>query len=162
MESVEIRGNKSTNDLVREAGWFVLHSLLAVLSLVVLLAVFWVARPDPDSQTPKMLCTGLAFLIPAIAGYIMARVHPDGIAGYVWISGALFFGVVCVYVLDLPTGPGLCEHCTLTERLFRTFFSLGHNSGMLGGDGVLIGAWIPLSIIGYAIGAAVSASAKEK
>ncbi|AFL88272.1 hypothetical protein Terro_2352 [Terriglobus roseus DSM 18391] len=161
MESVEIRGNKTTNDLLREAGWFALHSLLAVVVLIAILAGFWGAHVDPDAATPKMLCTILAFVIPGLAAYGIMRTHPDGIAGYVWISGALFFGVVCVYVLDLPTGPGLCEHCTLIERLYRTFFSITHNSGMLGGDGVLIGAWIPLSIIGYSVGARLATSAVD-
>ncbi len=161
MESVEIRGNKTTNDLLREAGWFVLHSLLAVVVLAALLAAFWAAHVDPDAASPKMLCTALAFILPALAGFGIMRVRPDSIAAYVWISGALFFGVVCVYVLDLPTGPGLCEHCTLMERLYRTFFSITHNSGMLGGDGVLIGSWIPLSIIGYSVGAKLGIAADE-
>ncbi|SEB38328.1 hypothetical protein [Terriglobus roseus] len=161
MESVEIRGNKTTNDLLREAAWFVLHTLLAVVVLVVLLTAFWAAHVNPDAAGPKMLCTGLAFLVPAAAGFAIMRSQPDDVAPYVWISGALFFGTVCVYVLDLPTGPGLCEHCTLVERLYRTFFSITHNSGMLGGDGVLIGAWIPLSIIGYAVGAKLAAAADE-
>ena len=161
MESVEIRGNKTTNDLLREAGWFILHSLLAVVVLIVLLACFWGLHVDPDAAAPKMLCTVLAFVVPALVAFGVMRVRPDGIAGYAWISGALFFGVVCVYVLDLPTGPGLCEHCTLIERLYRTFFSISHNSGMLGGDGVLIGSWIPLSIIGYSVGAKLGVAAAE-
>jgi hypothetical protein len=45
--------------------------------------------------------------------------------------------------------------------MYRTFFSISHNSGMLGGDGVLIGAWIPLSIIGYSVGAKISEAAAE-
>ncbi len=66
------------------------------------------------------------------------------------------FSVVCVWVLDLPTGPGLCEKCDsghLLERLIRTFFDIKHGSGLMGGDGLLVGTWIPLSMIGYAIGA---------
>jgi hypothetical protein len=161
MESVEIRGNKTTSDLLREAAWFLLHTLLAVVVLVALLAVFWAAHVNPDAVGPKMLCTALAFLVPAAAGFGIMRSQPDNIAAYVWISGVLFFGILCVYVLDLPTGPGLCEHCTLMERLYRTFFSITHNSGMLGGDGVLIGSWIPLSIIGYAVGAKLSIVADE-
>ena len=161
MESVEIRGNKTTDDLLHEAGWFVLHTLIAVIVLAVLLVAFWGMHVNPGAAGPKLLFTALAFIVPAAAGFGIMRARPDSIAGYVWISGALFFGVVCVYVLDLPTGPGLCEHCTLTERLYRTFFSITHNSGMLSGDGVLIGSWIPLSIIGYSVGAKLGTTAVE-
>ena len=51
------------------------------------------------------------------------------------------------------TGPGLCESCGATEKLWRTFFTFNNGSGLMGGDGLLIGAWIPLSMLGYAIGA---------
>jgi hypothetical protein len=161
MESVEIRGNKTTGDLLREAGWFLLHTILAVLVLVVIVAAFWLAQADPDSSTPKMLCTALALIIPGVAGYFAARVTPDGIATHIWISGLLFFLVVCVYTLDLPTGNGLCNGCGAVDKLWRTFFSINKNSGLLGGDGLLIGTWIPLSMIGYAIGARLSGSAAE-
>jgi len=61
--------------------------------------------------------------------------------------------IVCVWVLGLPTGNGLCENCGPVEKLWRTFFTFDHGSGLMGGDGVLVGAWIPLSMISYAIGA---------
>ena len=38
------------------------------------------------------------------------------------------------------------------ERLWRTFFSISNGSGLMGGDGLIIGTWLPLSMIGYAIG----------
>jgi hypothetical protein len=87
------------------------------------------------------------------AGLIIARVQQNYTAQYVWISGLVIFAVVCVWVLDLPTGNGLCESCGATEKLWRTFFSFTHGSGLMGGDGPLLGAWIPLSMISYAIGA---------
>lgn len=158
MESVEIRGNKSTRDLLREAGLFLLHTVIAVAALAIVVAAFWIARADPDSSRPKILGTVLAFFVPMLVSFLIFRVRKDNVAGFVWISGMIFFLVVCVYVLDLPTGPGLCEHCGLLERLYRTFFSIDNNSGMLGGDGLLIGSWIPLSIIGYAVGAKVGSS----
>jgi hypothetical protein len=156
MESVEIRGNKTTGDLMREAGWFVLHTLIAVLVLVVIVAAFWLAHVDPDASMPKILCTILAVLLPAAVGFGLGRLLPGNVAPNVWISGLLFFLVVCVYTLDLPTGNGLCNDCGAVDKLWRTFFSIDHNSGLLGGDGLLLGLWIPLSMIGYAMGARIS------
>lgn len=60
-----------------------------------------------------------------------------------------------VWVLDLPTGPGLCEACGAGEKIWRTLFSVTNGSGLLGEDGLLLGAWAPLSMMGYAVGAAI-------
>jgi len=155
MESVEIRGNKTTTDLMREAGWYCLYTVAAFVVLVLLVAVFWAAHPNPDASGPKILATILAFIVPLVVGFAVAKFHPDPIAGHVWISGLLFFLVVTVYVLDLPTGNGLCNGCGAIDKLWRTFFSIDRNSGLMGGDGLLIGLWIPLSMIGYAVGAKV-------
>jgi small basic protein len=149
----DISQGKSVGDLGREALWFLTHTLIAVAILVVVIGVMTLAHPDPDSRSPKVLCTVLAFLVPMIGGFIIARQQRSDIAAYVWISGMVFFSIVCVWVLDLPTGNGLCEHCGATEKLWRTFFDISHGSGLMAGDGLLTGTWTPLSMIGYAVGA---------
>jgi hypothetical protein len=158
MESVEIRGNKTASDLLREAGWFVFHTLFAMMVLVAMMAAFWLAHADPDASTPKILFTALALIVPMAVGFGIARLWPDSIAGYVWISGLLFFLIVAVHTLDLPTGNGLCNGCRAADKLWRTFFSIDHGSGLLAGDGLVWGTWFPLSMIGYAVGAKVSSS----
>ncbi len=145
--------DKSAGDLGREAFWFTVHTLVAVLILVVVVAAIGMSHPSIDATEPKLLGTLLAFIVPLIGGFLIVKAKPDPIAGYVWISGLLVFSVVCVWVLDLPTGPGLCEKCGAVEKLTRTFFDINHGSGLMGGDGLLVGTWIPLSMIGYAIGA---------
>ena len=109
-------------------------------------------HPDPDASRPKMIGTVLAFLVPMFGGFVLARRHRNDIASYVWISGLVIFSITCVWVLDLPTGNGLCENCGAVEKLSRTFFTFTHGSGLMAGDGLFIGTWIPLSMIGYAIG----------
>jgi hypothetical protein len=150
---IEIRGNKSLSDLGREAAWFVLHTLLALIVLILLVGAFALARPDADASGPKLLCTALAFLVPMVIGFVIARIQKNQIAQYIWISAILVFSLVCVWVLDLPTGNGLCNDCGAVDKLWRTFFSIDKNSGLMGGDGLLIGLWVPLSMIGYAVGA---------
>ncbi len=155
-EDFEVSQGKSAGDLGREALWYGIHTLLAVLILLLVVLAFWAAHIDPDSPNPKYLCTALALLVPMIGGFAIVKVKQDQtseIARYVWISGLLFFSLVCVWVLDLPTGPGLCEHCGALSKLTRTFFEIQNGSGLMGGDGLLVGTWIPLSMIGYAIGA---------
>jgi hypothetical protein len=153
MKDQDISQDKTLGDLGRESVWFLAHTLLAVVVLAVVIGVMTLNHPDPDSNTPKLAGTVLAFLVPMIVGFLIARFQQNHIARYVWISGLVLFSVVCVWVLDLPTGNGLCETCGAVEKLWRTFFTFTHGSGLMGGDGLLVGAWIPLSMIGYAVGA---------
>ena len=149
----DISQDKNINDLGREAFWFLTHTLVAVVLLAITVGVMSLNNPDPDSSTPKLLGTLFAFLVPMIGSFLLARIHHNDVAAYVWISGLIFFSIVCVWVLDLPTGNGLCATCGVFEKLWRTFFTFTQGSGLMGGDGLLIGSWIPLSMIGYAVGA---------
>jgi hypothetical protein len=158
-EQPTARRDRSIGELAREAFWFSLHTVVAVVLLAVVLGLMTLGHPDPDSASPKIYATALAFLVPMIGGFVLARIRPNGqgngTARYVWISGLLLFSAVSVWVLDLPTGNGLCESCGATEKLWRTFFSIHRGSGLMGGDGLLVGSWAPLSMIGYAVGAAL-------
>jgi hypothetical protein len=155
IKNQDISHDKSVADLGRESLWFVAHTLLAVVFLAVVLGVISLDHPDADAIMPKLLATVLAFLVPMIGGFLIGRIQQNQVARYVWISGLVLFSVVCVWVLDLPTGNGLCETCGAVEKLWRTFFTFSHGSGLMGGDGLLVGAWIPLSMIGYAMGASL-------
>lgn len=145
--------DKSAGQLGVDALRFTLHTFVAVVALAVVVSLFALAHPQDDASNPKLFCTALALLVPMGVGFLVARVKHDRVAGYVWISGLLTFSVVCVWVLDLPTGPGLCEKCGAVDKLYRTFFDINNGSGLMGGDGLFVGTWIPLSMIGYAIGA---------
>jgi hypothetical protein len=144
---------KSIGDLGSEAFWFLIHTFLAVLMLAFAVGGMSLTHPDPDATTPKLVGSALAFLVPLIGGFIIAKMQQNDTARYVWISGLLLFSVVCVWVLDLPTGNGLCEHCGAVEKLWRTFFDIGNGSGLMGGDGLLVGTWAPMAMIAYSIGA---------
>lgn len=152
----EISQSKTLGDLGREAFWFLTHTLFAVLVFALVIGCMSLTQPDPDSLSPKLVGTALAFAVPLFGGFVIARMQQNAIARYVWISGLLLFSVVCVWVLDLPTGNGLCEECVNrpVEKLIRTFFDIKHGSGLMGGEGLLVGTWLPLSMIGYAVGAA--------
>ena len=153
MDRIDSSRNKSLAELLREAIWFCLHTLLAVALLALVLAAMWMSHPDPDALRPKLLGTALALLIPLICGFLFAQMYQNRVARYVWISGLLIFSVVCVWVLDLPTGNGLCEKCGAVEKLWRTFFAINNGCGLMAGDGLFIGTWLPLSMIGYSLGA---------
>jgi len=153
IDNTDTAQNKSLADLSREAFWFCMHTLLAVAVLALVVVAITLAHPNPDALAPKLIGTVLAFLVPLLCGFLIARSQQSHIARHVWISGLLTLSVVSVWVLDLPTGNGLCEKCGAVEKLWRTFFDINHGSGLMGGDGLLIGTWIPLAMIGYALGA---------
>jgi hypothetical protein len=148
----DVTQGKSIGDLGREAFWFLTHTFLALLTLALAVGGMWMTHPDADATAPKLIGTGLAALVPTIGGFLIAKMQQNEIARYIWISGLLLFSVVCVWVLDLPTGNGLCEQCGAVEKLWRTFFDIRNGSGLMGGDGLLVGTWMPLAMIAYSIG----------
>jgi hypothetical protein len=151
---------KSIGDLGREGLWFAIHTLLAAVFLALVVFGMSVANA-PDTTAGKVVGAVLCFLVPLVGGFLIAKIQGYYVAGYVWISGLLLFAAVCVWVLDLPTGPGLCEQCGAVDKLVRTFFDVDHGSGLLGGDGFLVGTLLPLSMIGYAFGAKLALSARD-
>lgn len=154
-EEIGFTQGKSAGLLGHEALWFFLHTLFALLTLVIMIVVIGLFNPDSNATAPKLLGTLLAFGLPLIVGFIVTKRQGDEIGTYVWVSGLLVFAVACVWVIDLPTGNGLCDDCAghIFYRLQRTFFSIQHGSGLLAGNGLAIGAWVPLAMFGYAIGA---------
>lgn len=153
VEEFEQTQGKTAGDLGREALWFFLYSLIAVGILAAVVLVISLSHASSEDSGPKLICTVLALVVPMIGGFILARIQHNQVAKYVWIAGMLFFFIVCVWVIDLPTGPGLCENCGVISKLYRTFYTINDGSGLMGGDGLLVGTWIPLSMIGFALGA---------
>jgi hypothetical protein len=153
MNNFDSPQNKSVADLSREAMWFTLHTLIAVAMLALVIVGIGLVQPDPNAVEPKLIGSVLAFLVPGVAGSIAARRAHDRIARHVWVSGLLTLSVISVWVLDLPTGKGLCDTCGAVEKLWRTFFDINHGSGLMAGDGLFLGTWIPLAMIGYSLGA---------
>jgi hypothetical protein len=153
LDDFEVSQGKSIGELWIEAAWFTVHSILAVAIMLTAIGAFTLTHPSAEDPLPKLIGTALAFFVPLVFGFLIARQQQNDVARHVWIAGLLTFAVVCVWVLDLPTGNGLCEHCLAIEKLRRTFFDISNGSGLIGGWGLMIGTWFPLSLFGYALGA---------
>jgi len=148
---------KSIGDLGREALWFAIHTFLAALILAIVVVAMMMGRA-PDNAQSKVIGAVLALIVPMVGGFLIARLQGYYVAGYVWVSGLILFGAICVWVLDLPTGPGLCETCGAVGKLTRTFFDVNRGSGLMSGEGFLVGTLLPLSMFGYAAGARIALS----
>lgn len=148
-----------TYGLWSELLWFMLHSMAALAVLIGVVAALTLARPDPASVAIKASATALALAVPMLAAFVMARVWSRrpwvGAGRFVWVSGLLVLSAAAVWVYALPTGPGLCAGCNSWEKLWRTFFTVRGGSGLMNGDGLLVGCWVPLATLGYSAGAAL-------
>ena len=157
-DDFEISPGKSIGDLGHEALWFTFHSILAIVFMLATIMLVGLFHPDPESAAPKELGTLLVFLVPMLASFIIAKLGGNEIARYVWITALLVFSAACVWVLDLPTGNGLCEGCGPIDKLWLTFFSVSNGSGLMAGQGIMVGTWAPLSLVFYAIGSSFGLS----
>ena len=129
---------------------FFLHSLLALGSWIALMLIGYAINPVGVPQIAILLVSAA---VPLVVGFLVARIYPAEMAALVWLLGVIWFLIVCLWVLDMPTGPNQCFHCEATEKLTRTFFSLPGPSGLIDNDGPFIGTWPAVALCGYSIGA---------
>ena len=144
--------------LLADLLWFCLHSLAAEALLAATILAISLFGPDPDSMAPRLIATLLAFIVPLAAAALLARlcglrnprIRP---ARYCWVAGLLLLTSAAVWLSGTPLPPGVCDACGGFEKLWRTFFALRNGTGLLNGDGPLIGFWAPLATCGYSLGA---------
>jgi hypothetical protein len=110
---------------------------------------------------PQWVILLLSTFVPLLVGYGYSRVRPDEMAGLVWLVGFIWFLVISLWILDMPTGPDACLHCDATEKLARTFFSLPQPSGLIDNDGPFLGTWPAAALLGYSIGARMALKRKS-
>jgi hypothetical protein len=149
-QTPELAEDKTPGQLLKEALSFLLHMVISMLVLLAVGGVITLAQPQSFSMA---LAAALAFVVPALAGFVIARIRNDSVARYIWIAGILWMSIVMVWVLDMPTGPGLCEKCDAGNKIWLSFFDFTHDSGLINGLGRVVGTWPALAMVGYAIGA---------
>ncbi|HKF46300.1 MAG TPA: hypothetical protein VKB38_03010 [Terracidiphilus sp.] len=132
---------------------FFLHSVIALGAWLALMLVGYALNPRSVSQS---VILALSIAVPLIVGLFIARVKPEEMAGHVWLAGVIWLLIVSLWILDMPTGPNLCNQCGATEKLTRTLFSLPQPSGLIDDNGPFFGTWPAAALIGYAIGVKVA------
>lgn len=142
--------DKSELTLPRQVFWFFLHTLLALAVWAGLMALGYMLNPPGVSQ---YLILALSFLAPFLAGALVTLIRQNNMATIVWLVGLVWMLIVCLWIVDMPTGPDQCFHCDATEKLSRTFFSYPGPSGLIDDDGPFLGTWPAVALLGYSIGA---------
>jgi ABC-type branched-subunit amino acid transport system permease subunit len=141
------------SNLLQQALSFALHTLIALGAWFLLMLAGYALNPPSVSQS---LILFLSILVPLFVGYLVTRFRQDEMATLVWLVGLILMMIMCLWVLDMPTGPNACFQCDATEKLSRTFFNMPKPSGLLDDDGPFLATWPAAALIGYSIGAAIA------
>lgn len=144
--------------LWHQALWVCAHTLLALGSWVLMIVLVTMANPQ---NVPVLVTLALSFFAPFLVGFLFNRIKQNDMAPYVWLIGLIWFLIVCLWILDMPTGPNQCYHCDASEKLYLTFFSIREDSGLIDGQGRFIGTWPFAAFIGYAIGSSLALKRKK-
>jgi len=146
-------------NLAQQALWVLIHTLVALGSWIAMMTAITIFKPE---SVPVLVTLVLSFSIPFAVGNIFTRFKQNDMAPYTWLIGMIWFLIVCLWILDMPTGPNQCFHCDASQKLYLTFFSPNEDSWLIDGQGRLIGTWPTAAWIGYGIGAGLSLKRKPK
>ena len=149
---------ESGSNLAEQAIWVLIHTLLAIGSWAAMMLLITMARPD---NVPVLITLSLSFTVPFLVGNIFTRVKQNDMAPYMWLVGLIWFLIICLWILDMPTGPNQCYHCDASQKIFLTFFSPSEDSGLIDNEGRFIGTWPATAWIGYGIGARIALKRKR-
>ncbi|WP_420239812.1 hypothetical protein ACOBR2_09670 [Telmatobacter bradus] len=138
---------------------FLLHAVLALLAWAALMAAGYALNLP---QVPQPMILALSLFVPLVAGFAVNHFRQDPIAGIVWLLGLVWFLILALWVMDMPTGPSECFQCDATDKLSRTFFSSPSPSGLIDNDGPFLATWPAAALLGYAIGARLALKNAEK
>ena len=139
-------------DIPSQAFWTLIHTLIALGSWVAMLILISLFNPG---SVPVPITTALSFSVPFLVGNIFTRFKRNEMASAMWLVGLIWFLSVTLWALDLPTGPNECLHCDASQKLFLTFVSFTQDSGLIDGQGRLIGTWPMAALVGYSLGASM-------
>jgi hypothetical protein len=138
--------------LSQQVLWFFLHALFALVAWFGLMLGGYALNPV---GVPQWAILALSIVVPLIVGFFVNALHQDEMGSSVWLLAIIWFMILALWILDMPTGPNACFHCTATEKLTRTFFSFPRPSGLIDDKGPFVGTWPSAALVGYSIGAKI-------
>lgn len=151
MAKVLLDDEDDTNErLSHQAIAFFVHVIFALAAWVAMILAGYAIDPR---YVPQFIVLGLSILVPLIAGNLLIRFKPDEMAAHIWLAGLIWFLMICLWILDMPTGPNACFECDATAKLARTLFSFPSPSGLIDNNGPFFGTWPAAALVGYSIGA---------
>ena len=158
-QAAVLEEEEKVSNLANQALWVFLHVLVAIGSWIAMMLLITLARP---ASVPVLATTMISFLVPFVVGFIFNRLKQNEMAPYTWLIGLIWFLVICLWILDMPTGPNQCYHCDASQKIYLTFFSFTEPSGLIDNQGQLIGTWPAIAFAAYGIGAGMALKKKKK
>jgi hypothetical protein len=149
---------EKVSNLAEQALWVLIHTFLAIGSWVAMILIISLMHPE---SVPVLITLALSFSVPFLVGHIFTRIKQNDMAPYTWLIGMIWFLIICLWILDMPTGPNQCYHCDATQKLYLTFFSPTEDSGLIDGQGRFVGTWPAVAFIGYGIGSSFALRRKK-
>lgn len=146
MDEVDAGSEKLSKQVVS----FFLHASIALCAWLLMMLAGYAMNPVTVPQSVILI---LSILVPLVVGYFVIRVKPDEMASHIWLLGLIWMLIICLWILDMPTGPNACLNCTATEKLSRTLFSIPGPSGFIDNNGPFFATWPAAALVGYSIGA---------
>lgn len=140
-------------NLAQQALWVLIHTLMAIFSWIAMILAISLARPE---SVPVLVTLAASLAFPFVVGYIFTRIKQNDMGPYTWLIGMIWFLIICLWILDMPTGPNQCYHCDATQKIYLTFFSPTEDSGLIDGQGRFVGTWPAVAFIGYGIGSSLA------
>jgi hypothetical protein len=148
---------EKASNLAEQALWVLIHTVIAIGAWGAMMVAITLLKPDP---VPVLITLAMSFMWPLIVGNVVTRIKQNEMAPYTWLIGLIWFLIICLWVLDMPTGPNLCYHCDASQKIFLTFFSPLQDSGLIDNEGRFLGTWPAAAWIGYGIGARLALKRK--
>jgi hypothetical protein len=148
-----------TSGIIGQALWVAAHTLIALGTWVAVLVVVTLMNPQ---TVPVAVTWSLAFIFPFIVGFIFTKFKQNEMAPHVWLIGLIWFLIICLWILDMPTGPNQCYHCDATQKMVLTFFSTNEDSGLIDGQGRFVGTWPATALIAYGIASSFALDKSKK
>jgi hypothetical protein len=136
--------------LSNQAITFFLHTFFALGAWIAMMLVGYAINP---TYVPQAIVLGLSILVPMFAGNLIVKFKPNEMSMHVWLAGLIWFLMICLWILDMPTGPNACFECDATAKVMRTLFSFPSPSGLIDNNGPFFGTWPAAALLGYSLGA---------
>jgi hypothetical protein len=149
---------ENVSNLGNQALWVLIHTILAAGSWAAMMLAVTLAKPE---SVPVLITTAMTFTVPCLVGYLFTRVKQNEMAPYTWLIGLIWFLVICLWILDMPTGPNQCYHCDASQKIYLTFFSPNEESGLIDNEGRLFGTWPAIAFVAYGIGGSFALKKKK-
>jgi hypothetical protein len=141
--------DEASDKLSHQALAFFMHMIIGLAAWVALMLLGYALQPS----VPQAFILAGSLLVPAAAGFLYLRARPEPMAGHVWIAGVIWVMIICLWIVDMPTGPNACNECGATEKIARTLLSFPRPSGLIDDNGPFLCTWPAAALIGYSIGA---------